>query len=332
MTTVSDPRTATDSAFPRDAPAGDQLRYMLNHAVLAPSVLNTQPWRFAVDGAEVRLTADRTRQLRAVDPLGRDLAVSCGAALLNLRLAAGHYGYTAIVTLLPDPDDPDVLARLWLGPPGPASADDEALFHAIAHRHTEHRSFGPDPVAPGGLAALRAEARREGADLAIFEGPDETAAVAALVADAVRAQGADPAQRDELRAWLRADRDPRPDGVPDAEQDAGGRHTGGRTPAGAYAAETERLATASPALVVVTTPQDDVASWLTAGQALQRLLLRATLLGLSASFLNPAVEVDAVRERLARLTGEAFPQVVLRVGTPVPSRGTPRRRVSDVSS
>ena len=329
---VSDPRTATDSAFPRDAPAGDQLRFMLNHAVLAPSVLNTQPWRFAVEGSEVRLYADRSRQLHAVDPLGRALAVSCGAALMNLRLAANHYGYPAPYELLPDPAAADLLARLTLGPPEPVSADDDALFHAIVRRRTEHRPFGPDPVAPGVLAALRDEAEREGGHLFTFEGADEKAALADLVAEAVRAQGADPAQRDELREWLRSDHDPRPDGVPDAEQDPDGRRTGHRIPAEAYASSARRLAAEAPVVVVVTSRQDDPLGWLTAGQALERVLLRATLLGLSASYLNPAVEVDAVRERLVGLVGGECPQVVLRVGYPVPRGGTPRRRVDDVSS
>ena len=329
---VSDPRTATDHAFPRDAAAADQLRYMLNHAVLAPSVLNTQPWRFVVEGAEVRLYADRTRQLRAVDPLGRGLAVSCGAALMNLRLAAHHYGYATAQAFEPDAAAPDLLACLRLGPPAPVSADEDALFHAVVRRRTEHRAFGPEPVAAGVLAALRAEAEAEGTHLFAFEGAEDKAALAGLVAEAVRAQGADPAQRDELRDWLRPDRDPRPDGVPDAEQDPDGYHSGARGPAEAYAASLGRLAAESPALVVVTSRTDDAYGWITAGQALQRVLLRATVLGVSASYLNPAVEVDAVRERLAGLVGGECPQVVLRVGYPVPRGGTPRRRVGDVSS
>ncbi len=331
--TVSDPRTATDSAFPKDAPAEDRLRFMLHHAVLAPSVLNTQPWRFAVEGSEVRLYADRSRQLHAVDPLGRALAVSCGAALMNLRLAAHHYGYLATCDLLPDPADADLLARLTLGSPVPVSADDDdALFHAIARRHTERRPFGPDPVAPGALLALRNEAEGEGIRLFAVEDADEKTALAELVAEAVRAQGVSPEHREELRAWLRSDHDPRPDGVPDGEQALDGRHTGDRMPAEAYAASVRRLAAEAPVLVVVASPQDDPPGWLQAGQALERVLLRATLLGLSASYLNPAVEVDAVRERLAGLVGGACPQVVLRMGYPVPRGGTPRRRVDDVSS
>jgi nitroreductase len=330
--TVSDPRTATDLDFPRDGPRGSQLRFMLNHAVLAPSVLNTQPWRFAVEGDEVRLYADRARQLHAVDPLGRNLALSCGAALLNLRLAAHHHGYRAPYELLPDPAAPDLLACLTLGPPGPASGDDQDLVGAIVRRHTERRPLAPTLIEADVLTSLQGEAEREGARLHVVQGAAEKAALAGLVADAIRAEGDDPEVRDELRGWLRADRDPRPDGVPDAEQDLEGRRYGARVPASAHAEATRRLAAEAPVLLVVTSRWDDPRGWLMAGQALERVLLRATLLGLSASFLNPAVEVDAVRERLAALVGGGCPQVVLRMGYPVPRGGTARRRVDDVSA
>jgi nitroreductase len=330
--TASDPRTVTDLDFPRDGSGGSQLRHMLNHAVLAPSVLNTQPWRFVVEGDEVRLYADRRRQLLEVDPLGRNLTLSCGAALLNLRLAAHHYGYPARYELLPDPADPDLLVRLTLGPPGPASEDDQDLFRAIVRRHTERRPFAPTPIEAGVLGALKGEAEREGARLHLVQGAAEKATLAGLIADAIRAEGDDPEVRDELRAWLRADRDPRPDGVPDAEQDLEGRRYGARVPAAAHAEAARRLAVEAPALLVVTSRWDDPRGWLMAGQALERVLLRATLLGLAASYLNPAVEVDAVRERLVGLVGGECPQVVLRMGYPVPRGGTVRRRVDDVSS
>ncbi len=327
--TASDPRTATDRAFPRDAPADVRLRFMLNHAVLAPNVLNSQPWSFAVEGSSVRLYADWSRQLLVTDPLGRALSVSCGAALMNLRLAANHYGYEAPSTLLPDPDDPDEFAWLWLGRTQPDT--DSSLFDAIVHRRTERRAFTLEPVAAGVLATLREEAEQEGAHLFAFEG-DDTATLAALVAEAVQAQGDAPEQRAELRGWLRSDHDPRPDGMPDAVQDSSGRRSGVRVSAETHPAAMRRLVAESPVVAVVTSLRDDPHGWLTAGQALQRVLLRATVLGLSASFLNPAVEVDAVRARIAGLVGDACPQVVLRIGYAASHGGTPRRRTSDVSS
>jgi len=62
---------------------------LIRSACSAPSVHNTQPWTWRVlDSTTIELYADRTRQLPATDPLGRDLAISCGAALHHLVVAA----------------------------------------------------------------------------------------------------------------------------------------------------------------------------------------------------------------------------------------------------
>ena len=111
------PRAAHDGAFPESASIDDQLRFMLNYAVLAPSVMNSQPWRFRVAGGEVFLYADRSRAMPALDPDGRELVISCGAALMNLRLAVRHYGYSLSFEAIDDPSDPDLLAALSAGKP-----------------------------------------------------------------------------------------------------------------------------------------------------------------------------------------------------------------------
>src|SRR6266568_7572636 len=91
---------------------GRERQILLAAATAAPSLHNTQPWRFAVDGTRISLHADPNRQLRGVDPQGRQLLISCGAALFNLRLAAGYLGREPRVRLLPDPADPRLIARV----------------------------------------------------------------------------------------------------------------------------------------------------------------------------------------------------------------------------
>jgi nitroreductase len=327
-----EPRTVYDSAFPRGAAAEEQLRFMLNWAVLAPSVLNTQPWRFEVAGDAVRLYADRRRQLHRTDPEGRELAISCGAALFNLRLAARHYGYAVDVRVTPDAADPDLLAVLSLKKPWPPGADETALFRAIERRRTERRAFAPEAVAPAALRALQADARKEGARLLTLTAAAEKAALAERVADAMRTLGADPEVRAEFAAWLRSPRDPRPDGVPDTEQAILDLRAGHRALVSTIAAATRDLAAGAPVLPVLSTERDDAAAWVAAGQALERVLLRAATLDLAASYLNAVVQDAAHRAWLAERAGGGFPQVVLRLGHPLPRGGTPRRRVSDVAS
>ncbi len=78
----------------------------------APSVHNTQPWRWRGGGHTLELYADRTRQLARTDPLGRNLTISCGAALHHAQVAAGALGWGPAVIRHPDPDRPDLLARM----------------------------------------------------------------------------------------------------------------------------------------------------------------------------------------------------------------------------
>ena len=93
----------------------DKVGYLFATAARAPSVHNTQPWRFGVEEPALELHADRSRVLRSSDPTGREMLVSCGAALFGLRLAVRGLGYLPLVQLLPSPADYDLLARVRLG-------------------------------------------------------------------------------------------------------------------------------------------------------------------------------------------------------------------------
>ena len=122
------------------------LRQLIAAAVAAPSVHNTQPWLFRIDDDVIHLYADATRQLEAQDPDGRALLMSCGASLLNLRLAAEHFGRTSATTILPKADDPLHIATVDLhGEASPSGMVDE-LFAAIPHRHTNRLPYEDRPV------------------------------------------------------------------------------------------------------------------------------------------------------------------------------------------
>ena len=82
--------------------------YVVAAAVWAPSVHNTQPWWFSASGREISLYADAGRQLAVADPRGREMLISCGAALFTARLALRSLG--------PYPRD------LRAARPGPAAA------------------------------------------------------------------------------------------------------------------------------------------------------------------------------------------------------------------
>lgn len=328
----------TTMAWREEHDADAWLRAAIGYATLAPSRHNAQPWRFRVADGAAELLADRGRRLPAADANDRELAIGCGAALAQLRLALRHFGRTDVVETLPDPARPDLLARVRPGAPAEPTPEADALFRAIPRRHTNRGPFADRPLGTVLRDALGAAARAEGAALRDVRTSADRVVVASLVAEAARRRAADRAYRGEVADWLRANGSARRDGVPAAAHglgDAASRVApfvvrrvgwgGGRT------ARDGRLALRAPALLVLHTDGDDPAAWLCAGQALARVLLTATAMGLAASFLGEVIEIPSLRADLARVLGiGGAPQVLLRVGFAPPGPATPRRAVGEV--
>lgn len=327
---------ATD--FPESGAMSEKLRFFIAYATLAPSSQNTQPWLFRLADNVIYLYADRTRALPVVDPDDRELVMSCGAALYNLTLAVRHFGYQASVTLLPDPGDPDWVARIQVDAAEDVKPEENELFWAIPARRTNRQAFAAQPVPPALTKALQAAADAEGAWLHIVQGDDQRHAVVDLIAEADRIQWADKRFRRELAAWLHPKRHLSQDGIPGyafsvAEVVA---YVGpfllrtfdwGQ----GQAAKDRQLATGSPLLAVLGTERDTPAAWMTAGQAQQHVLLEACNAGISASYLNQPIEVAELRPRLCNLIGEnGFPQLLLRMGYGPHIEPTPRRPLRNV--
>jgi nitroreductase len=316
----------------------DQLRFALERAVRAPSSHNTQPWRFGLRSGAIDVYADRERQLPVVDPVGRELVMSCGAALLNLELALAHLGRAADVELLPEPAEPDLLARVRLGGERPPTADQERLFEAIDKRRTNRRPFSATPLPSDTvLLALEGAARAEGARF-VRIADEVRVRVADLVAEGDRRLYADRRFRSELAAWCRPNRSGRPDGIPgyalgfgDAASLLAPLALRAFNLGRSQAAKSRGLAAAAPLLALIETDGDTTQEWLRAGRALQHVLLEATAAGISASFLNQPVEVPELRTELQRVVnGSGAPQLLLRLGYGPDVRPTPRRPLEDV--
>jgi len=324
--------------FPADSYASDQLDFLLRYAILAPSSHNTQPWLFRINAMDVELFADRRRALRVIDPSDRELTISCGAALFNLRIAAEYFGHKYEVVLLPNPDSPDLMAQFRLGLSGETSSDDVLVFHGITGRRTNRGAFRPDPVPSELLAQLESIAQNDGAWLSTYAVEEVRNAVADLVAQADRLQWANKAFREELAHWVRPKGENFQDGLPvhdvgikDWLSFAGPALIRSFDRGGGQAARDRDIATHSPVLAVLWTPQDDPATWLNTGQALQSVLLHARIENVWASFLNQPIEVPELRTQLASMLGLAgFPQILFRLGYGDDVPPTPRRTVRDV--
>jgi nitroreductase len=149
-------------------------------AVLAPSSHNTQPWRFVVGNDTIELRADRSRRLPINDPSDRELTISCGAALFNLRVAAAFANLTSNVSIVPDAGNDGVLATVRLRSGGDIDASLVPLFGAIGQRHTYRGDVSTTDDKEQIVQSLIRAARAEGVDLAVL-GSDERVILARLV-------------------------------------------------------------------------------------------------------------------------------------------------------
>jgi nitroreductase len=307
---------------------------LLGAGSLAPSGYNTQPWRLRWHDGAVEVHGDPERALPVADPGHRELRVACGAALANVRLAMRAQGRRAHVRLLPDPDDPWFLGTVTAGGPLAATSTEKALADAIPRRRTDRSALDGRGIAPRLREELRRAAQQEHSWAVFVDGSNDRRALQDLVVQAHGAQQADPAFREEWGRWVGGEedhgtglppglvrREPRPDGRWRLRDFGAVADADGDRPA----------ATADdPALLVLATTLDQPLAHLHAGQALQHLLLLATVRGLAASFVAPPLEVAATRAELRVLLGGAlWPQVLLRLG--IRHRAVPRppRRVPD---
>lgn len=326
------------SGYPSGGNYVDKFRFFLRYAILAPSSHNTQPWFFRIGHDHLDVIADRSRALPVVDPQDRELVISCGAAIGVLRAALRHFGYKGNIELLPEGDDADLLARVELGAPHKPTAADNDHFAAITKRRSNRRKFEDESLPRGLIEELIELAQIDGLELVIIKKPECKTEVAELIAEADREQYEDADFRKELSEWLTSKRTSTRDGMslasygaPDILTSAGALVIRTFDLGGGIAASDEQIATGSPALAVVATPDDRPLDWLVAGMMHVTALLAVTARGLTADYLNQPIEVARLRPRLQKLVGvSGVPQLLFRIGRGPEVDPSVRRAVDEV--
>lgn len=312
------------------------LRKAAVRASRAPSIHNTQPWRFVLGHDWLDIYTDPSRRLHVLDPYGRQLTLSCGCALFNARVALAAAGFGVTVARFPEPAQPQLAARIGVNRSVPVAVDLAAFDPVIETRQTNRRAFTDEDV-PGDIVKLLVDAaRNEDAELDSVAGLEDRLALAQLSQLADRQELLDPAYRAELRAWT-TDDPYRRDGVAanavprvdaGAEDDVPIRDFDTR---GSGGLPTNTRSSLAQCLLLLGAREDNETSWLRAGEALERILLVIAQHGYAASPLTQVIEVAYTNALMrSELRLRMNPQVLLRVGQAPRTPETRRRRLVDV--
>ncbi|MDP9093347.1 MAG: hypothetical protein M3N95_10525 [Actinomycetota bacterium] len=315
---------------------GRDLRAAASRAVLAPSVHNTQPWRFVATPDSLEIHADPSRQLSVLDPTGRQLHLSLGCALFNARVSLAAADLAVAVSRLPDPSRPNLVARLQVNPTGFTDRVIAGLDDVISLRQTNRRRFEPEAVPPDLVEILVAAAQVEDCLLCEVVDADDRLALARLSQRADTLQLTEAAYRAELRSWTSNDPERR-DGVWAAAVPHVDGTSGDEIPVrdfdtqGAGRLPAQTRSSANQCLLILGTEVDSPLAWLRAGEALERIWLEITRAGYVASLFTQVIEVAPARVQLRdELRLGVQPHVVLRVGRAPITAATMRQHLQDV--
>ncbi|TDD61480.1 nitroreductase [Kribbella antibiotica] len=310
----------------------EQIDILLRAAVAAPSMHNTQPWRFEVNGTVIDVFLDGARALPAEDPTGRAMRIAAGAAVFNLRCAAAHLGLGSGYGLAPNPLEPDLVARIVLEDAQQLDLTLKHLYLQVVRRHTSRLPARPAPPAADSRIGLMQAALAEGAELTWLQKTD-AAHLMAMNLDVDLREVGDWKRTAERSKWIGGERvgdgvpssvlGPRPTSYTAPVRDLGVHPVDQSRPRAAFEADA--------ALAVLSTDRDRPVDHLVAGIALEHVLLAATRDGLTASFFNQPLEFDDLRADVQHLTGKpGFAQMVIRFAHTTQHATSPRRPLADV--
>jgi nitroreductase len=326
---AGEPVTAT-------AVATDVIARAVELACRAPSLHNSQPWRWVATPAEAELFTDPHRVVRSTDSSGREAIISCGAGLDHFQTAMAAVGWNTYIEEFPSPNRLEHLASMYFTPLDYVTQARRDRADAISRRRSDRLPFGP----PGDWQSFETVLRDSlESDLVAVEVLADNARPqlheASRLTESLRRD--DDFYHRELQWWTTPFR--QAEGIPPSQlvsrPEADRVAVNRKFPSSGFSNRRPATATDEAKILVLSTPEDTHADALHAGQVLSKLLLECTMAGLATCPLTHITELEASREIVRDLmVTEAMPQVLIRVGTApdgedVP-RPTPRRPLFEV--
>jgi nitroreductase len=310
---TSDTRAVTDALAAAVAAAG-----------LAPSIHNTQPWRWHVTGDGLDLRLESSRLLDVTDPDARLAILSCGTALHHARVSLAAQGWRATATRIPDPADPEHLAHLQVD--GPARVEPLTVRRAqtIGLRHTDRRPLTGPRIGPAELTAIITAVKAEGALLHVLS-RDQVLDLATAADHAQRTEAHETGWQAELAYWTGGTR-PTGTGIPDTAIPAQASQT--TVPGRDFGHHGDLPISSghdqSATFAILYGHGDQPLDWLHAGEALSAAWLTATEIGVNLLPLSATIEMVSTRQAMrVLLSSVGYPYLVLRLGTTDPDQAEP---------
>lgn len=317
--------------FPSALPIQEQLEFLLQYAILAPSTKNTQPWRFSIGENTIGLFADLTRCQPVSDGGRRELYISLGCALENLLVASEQFGFRHEVSYFPQSTNEELAAIVSFHPGGRPSIYRAGITLAgITARHTQHGPYRDEPVTEEVRRRLLHCCGALGLRVDLIDDPAIRSRVVELNLHADEMEFADPAFRKELGYWVGQG----VLGTPRLLSRLAGLLVSQVNQGRAIGERNAALLSSAPLIGLISARTDDRTSQVRTGQALERLWLHATRIGIALQPMSQALEIPSLRAELARVIPESgwIPEQVFRIGYPIPpaEQHTPRRSTDQV--
>ncbi|CDO89034.1 NAD(P)H nitroreductase [Mycobacterium triplex] len=306
-------------------PGSEVLTEAVRLACRAPSVHNSQPWRWVAEGGALRLFLDRRHLVPGTDHSGRQAIISCGCALDHLQVAMLAAGWEAVIGRFPNPNNPDHLASIEFRRAEHVTRSADDRVQAILARRTDRLPLAEPTFWSLFEPVLRRALDDRNVTLQVLdEDAHPKLAAASQLSAALRRD--DYSYHEELAWWT--SRFVVSEGIPpsalvsdeerprvDLARDFPGRSHQSRRP---------EVEVDWSKILLLSTPEDTRSDALCCGEALSAVLLECTMAGLGTCPLTHLIEVAESRDIVrGLLDGPGQPQVLVRVGVAPPMETVP---------